>query len=233
ANEKMIDVDEKISDYQKVRDEMVDATLASKKATEDTNRAIQIAEEATKDAIDATENAIDAYNSTIMLYLNPVPTYDDIEKTYPDPVNGNRVMVTSTGDIYRYDGIITKAWVLIDNYAGGSIPVVNDQINGLMRKEDFTKMHQKLNRKSILFVLPQFQLGIQKPIIKFPMDGEIEKVYAYCSEIGNSVTTKTLIEKVSKSDFLSGNSWSDCASFDIDPNAKESTNNKIINNKVL
>lgn len=227
AKEKVEEANQKMNDYIIIRNQVMDAIAESQKATLLTNKAIQDAESATKEAQDATEDAIDAYNSTIMHYQPPVPTFNDIATTYPNPTNGMRVMVTSTGDIYRYDGILDHKWELIDNYAGGSVPVVNDQINGLMRKEDFTKMHQKLNRKSILFVLPQFQLGIQKPLIKFPMDGEIEKVYAYCSEIGSTVTTKALVEKVSEADFLSGNTWRDCASFDIDPNAKESTNEQL------
>ncbi|MGG4105138.1 hypothetical protein AAXB25_14575 [Paenibacillus lautus] len=232
AQKSIVDMENKINDYILIRNELLNAIIEAKKATTDTKRAIQIAEVATKDAIDATENAIDAYNSTIMLYQNPVANVSDIKILYPRPVNGMRVMVTSTGDIYRYDGIITKSWVLIDNYAGGSVPVVNDQINGLMRKEDFTKMHTKLDSKSIVFVIPKGDLGILKPIIRFPMSGEIQDVYAYCAEVGQTVDSTFNVEKVSEADFISNSTWATVADFNINAKAKKSTNLNISNNVV-
>lgn len=233
AKEKVEEANQKMNDYIIIRNQVMDAIAESQKATFLTNKAIQDAENATKEAQDATEDAIDAYNSTIMHYQPPVPTFKDIATTYPNPTNGMRVMVTSTGDIYRYDGILDHKWELIDNYAGGSVPVVNDQIDGLMRKEDFTKMHTKLDSKSIIFVIPKGDLGIQKPIIRFPMDGEIQDVYAYCAEVGQTVHSTFNVEKVSEADFISNSTWATVADFNINANAKKSTNlnisNKIVN----
>lgn len=222
----LIDANDAIDRINAARVLAEEATLRADKATDNANIA-------TDDAKDATKEALDAAASTIMIYLNPVAKYDDIDIQYPNPVNGDRVMVTSTGDIYRFDGIVSGQWELIDNYTGGSIPMVSDVLNGMMYKEDYTKFHTKLDRKSIVFVIPSFQdVGVMKPIIRFPLEGEIEKVYAYCNIPGLAATTQIVVEKISDADFKTNGTWSGIATMDL-PNQSNSSTNEVLNNNVI
>lgn len=171
------------------------------------NQATDNAIKAKNDTVHAIEEALNAADSTVMVYKGSVQTFDDIDTAFPTPENGWRVMVESTGDIYRYDGTLGK-WIFIENWTGGAIPLASDTSDGLMNKTDYKKFHDKLEYKSIVFVLPNIKyLGIQKPLIRFPFDGEILSAYVFCSEEALVENSVLVVEKVSETDFLLGNLW--------------------------
>jgi len=216
AKDKLENVEDKVADYYDIRDQVIDATNKARQATEE-------AKEATERTNEAIDKAVEAHNSTIMIYLPPVEREQDIGLMYPNPENGSRVMVKSTGNIYRYDGIVDHKWELIDNYVGGSIPVVNDGIDGLMRKEDFTKLHTKLDVRVIALFVEVPLGGYARPTIRFPLSGTITNVYAHCDEAGTTITTQATVLKMSEQDFKSGlPEWESVATFEIPANSKNS-----------
>ena len=173
-------------------------------ATDNANLARDNAIQATQKAQEATQEALDAAASTIMIYKDPVSTYEDLFIVYPNPENGWRVMVEQTGDIYRFDGINTHQWQLIDNYTGGSIPYVSETTHGLLKSDDY----KNFIKRSIIFLMPSiFQTGHQNYIIQFPYDGEIIDAYGYCTKTGFLSPIELSVEKISSSDFDLGGSW--------------------------
>ena len=63
-----------------------------------------------------------------------VQTYDDLAITYPDPYAGWTVNVLDSGITYRFDG---EEWVGI---SANAIPLATHELDGLMSKEDKTKL---------------------------------------------------------------------------------------------
>lgn len=64
-----------------------------------------------------------------------VNTFTDLATTYPSPQEGWTTSVKDVDKIYRYSG---TAW--IDIFNGISMALATGSINGLMSKEDFTKL---------------------------------------------------------------------------------------------
>lgn len=139
-----------------------------------------------------TSNALDkmdkAYNTTNLIFQDYVETYDDIDPTYPKPTVGWTVQVYDTGIRYRWSG---TRWVSID-LLGGSVPLAHENLDGLMSKEDFTKLKTitpHVDTRVIVFVIPNdILVGIQPPHITIPFDGEIQEITSSVSKKGeNSV----------------------------------------------
>lgn len=205
------------------------ATAESKVATDNANIARDSATLAAEEARRARDEAYEAADSIIIVYLEPVETFADISTTYPTPINGSRVMVQSTGDIYRYDDVIDHRWELIENYTGGAVPLASRISSGMFSKDDYIMMHDVLEYKSIVFVIPTLQdTGVQKPLIRFPFVGTIESVYAYCNLTGSALDTTISVEKITETNFLSGNAWSVAANMVIPINVQKSTVNNVI-----
>lgn len=181
-------------------------------ATNNANTATDNANQAAYETLQAIQAALDAAASTIMIYKDPVPTFRDISTTYPNPENGWRVMVTETGDVYRYDGVGTGQWQLIANYTGGSIPFVSENTSGLLKSDDYKTF---INR-SILFVIPNMvYTGPQDFLVQFPYDGEILDVKGYCSRAEASGYTELMVQKISSQDFEDQGEWEDILNSEI------------------
>lgn len=202
-------------------------------ATNNANTATDNANLARDKALEAAQKALDARDTTVMIYKEPVQTYEDLFTTYPNPESGWRVMVKETGDIYRYDGINGGGWQLIENWTGGAIPLASETTDGLMRSEDYTKFHEKLEYKTMVFVIPNTRsLGIQKPIIRFPYDGEIVSAYAFSLYEGVERNTVVSVEKISESDFLSDSEWSRVCDIILATGENKSSHNLILDPQI-
>lgn len=163
--------------FEEVLERMVIATNLTQDAT---NQSLQV----TQEAKNAVELVNDAYYTTVLIYQPYVQNYDDIFTTYTNPNVGWTVQVYDSGIRYRYNG---NDWIPIDAL-GGNIPNATELYDGLMSKEDFTKVQaisEYVNEKTIVFVCPEDILqGVQSPHIIFPHDGEITEIIAYVSKTG-------------------------------------------------
>lgn len=165
--------------------------------------AADLAEQAGIFADAATLAANEAAESTIIIYKTPVDKYTDLATTYPNPANGWRVMIESTGDIYRFS-TQTMKWVLIDNWTGGALPYASETTAGLLQSDDFSNFISR----NITFSIPSiFQTGIQKHIIQYPYDGEITDIRIYCITPPSGSNFSLQVEKISESGFDSGGAW--------------------------
>ncbi|ALA47857.1 hypothetical protein ABE137_12745 [Brevibacillus laterosporus] len=190
AIDSLKDVDHKVSDYKSVRDKILQAIIKADVAATD-------AKEATEDAIVATDKALDAYATTKLVFKPFVYTYNDIFKNYPSPKAGWTTQVYDSGIRYRFDGI---SWVPIDLF-GGNIPLANDNINGLMSKEDYIKLQtydDRLKERVITFVIPQYpDIGVQHINARFPFKGEITNIRGICGYPDATTDTEISIQKSS------------------------------------
>ncbi len=179
-------------------------------------------EQATEDAIEAkeqadlaAEGAIYARNTTILIWKEPVDNFGELSARYPDPEVGWTSMTLDSGRRYRWDGL---RWLEIDNFTTGAIPLVNENVNGLMSIEDYLKLQDisgeiddelldEVRTKTIVFVLADKLLhGSQGIVIKFPHDGEFISVDAFLRYEG-ATDTKIRVEKTSSSDFDQFGAW--------------------------
>lgn len=183
ARESIKGIDEKVSDYYKIREDVLQTIVRSDVATAETKRA-------TDKAIEATDMALDAYETTRLVFKPYVQTYDDIFRVYPSPEIGWTTQVYETGVRYRYDGI---SWVPIDLFGGG-IPVASEDFDGLLSKEDFSRLQNKIDEDTfsnrvIVFVLPSYiYQGVQPVVARFPFNGEIVGARALCGSYGQTTT---------------------------------------------
>ena len=84
-----------------------------------------------------TPNEIDNKFSTLETNIDwkeSVATFSDIATTYPNPEDGWTVNVKDTDYTYRYNG---SNWVAI---SANAIPKATDSVDGLMSKDDKTKL---------------------------------------------------------------------------------------------
>lgn len=145
----------------------------------------------------AKNQALDAYETTRLVFKPYVNKFSDIIVQYPNPEIGWTVQVYETGIRYRYDGI---DWIPIDLF-GGVIPLANEYIDGLMSKDDYKKLKSfpvELKDRVLVFVLPSYlSNGIQGVLARFPFNGTIVGVRAFCGTTG---LTDTLINIESSTD---------------------------------
>lgn len=203
-------------------DEINKAIERSIETTNDANAAIDNANEATRNAKHATDAAYEAAATTIVYRKEAVDTYEDLFTTYPNPQNGWQVILNNTGDIYRFDGVNSNQWEYIGNLIG-DIPMVSEESDGLLKKEDYKKFVTRPAFFSIQKVLAQ---GVQ-PLGYFvmPSDGEILKVEAYCTNTGLINPTEITIDRISDNDFNNDGNWDNIFSQNliIPPQAKKAT----------
>jgi len=179
------------------------AIATAQQVTEIANVAADNANQAAQFANQAAQEALNAAESVVVIRKDPVDTFDDLAIVYPNPENGWQVTINTTGDIYRYDGVVSHQWQLVGNYLGGSIPYVSEDSDGLLHKEDY----QNFILRRVLFKIPKIiDQGVQYVVgfSQIPFDGEIVNVKADCVESGISVSTQIGIEKISENEFLSG-----------------------------
>ncbi|MEW9096541.1 MAG: hypothetical protein AB2417_15790 [Clostridiaceae bacterium] len=250
AEEKIKDMDIHIEISKKQTEECREATEEAKKATEETLEAKQATEEtmekaieatnkaneATKWSIEKTQESIEATNKAIeetqlmkidrfntrLIWQEPVDVFASIDIVYPKSEMGWTVMTLDNGNIYRWDGF---EWKYIGNMKGG-IPLVNENSDGLMHKEDYIKLlgiEEKAQRnfigedaknalpdyvhtKTIVFVIAAKKLkeGVQDVQIEFEEKGIIQSVSGICKTPGIEYTAIQL-EKISDADMKAGN----------------------------
>ncbi|AYK08596.1 hypothetical protein [Brevibacillus laterosporus] len=182
-------------------------------ATSHANQATEMALSGSDKAIKASNNADEKANlaykaamTTRLIWLKPVDKYEDIPLAYPNPEIGSTTMVLSTGSRYRYEG--DGIWKEIDNYTRGSIPLASEKIDGLMSSDDFNLMHNKLQYRSIHFVIPTITMdGVQKVITSVPFDCKIQSIKAICNKPSSASPTHIFIEKISGTDFGTHSKW--------------------------
>ncbi|QJI52480.1 hypothetical protein [Psychrobacillus phage Perkons] len=200
-----------IDETQNFEHVMKNMVIATNLTLEATDRTI----EATQEAKTATKLVHDAYKTTVLIYQPFVQTEDDIRRTYPNPLTGWTVQVFDTGVRYRWNG---QDWIPIDAF-GGNIPLASDAIDGLMSKQQYTKLEaitEEVDTRVVVFIIPQDVLaGIQDPHIVFPFDGDIEEIKAFVSKSGSSATTIRLEKSV---DFIG---WNNITSTPIQINANK------------
>jgi hypothetical protein len=188
AIESLKDVDNKISDYEQLRDEVQDAIIESEIATTDAKRA-------TEEAQVATDKALDAYKTTRLVFKPYVNTYSDIVRTYPNPEVGWTTQVYDSGVRYRWDGI---NWVPIDLF-GGNIVLANHYTNGLMSKDDKIKLDSfddRLKERVLTFIIPSYpDVGVQHINARFPFKGQILNIRGICGVPDANVDTEIAIQK--------------------------------------
>ncbi|GAA4881716.1 hypothetical protein GCM10023310_72180 [Paenibacillus vulneris] len=212
-----------IEDLRVVTTQAINATNSANSATNNANLA-------TNEAIQAKNEALDAAASTIMIYKGSVPTYDDLTTTYPVPENGWRVTINDTGDVYRYDGVVTGTWVFLGNSIG-SIPVASDTSTGLLDKENY----KNFTVRTIAFVMPMIlKTGIQNYVIQFPFDGVLHKVSGFCVQAGTNSPLELQIEKVDENGFLNNADWKSVLknNFVLDVNSNIGLSPPILDNVV-
>jgi len=184
-------LDEKLSDYYQVRDLLLHTIDESKKATDNANQAVDKANQALSMAEYASK-------TTLLIFRPYASSYYDMITKNPSPQVGWTVQVYDTGIRYRYDG---SKWMPIDLF-GGNIVIANDNLNGLMSKEDYKKLQalndkvnmSKVEEKVLVFCARYLDIGINSLVLKFPYKGEIISIKAIASQIG-TVITELDIEK--------------------------------------
>lgn len=80
-----------------------------------------------------TENKIDEKLNNLV-WRDAVENFADLATEYPDAIEGWAAIVNSENALYRYDG---TTWI---NIGGFIIPKATASVDGLMSKEDFTKL---------------------------------------------------------------------------------------------
>ncbi|PYY28386.1 hypothetical protein [Paenibacillus illinoisensis] len=209
-----------ISTYSEKLIQINQAITEATHATTNANIATDNANIAAKTALDAADDALTAIRNAMKIYKPPVNVYNGLATSYPKPELGWTVMVRTTGDIYRWDG---TAWVLIENFTQMAFPTASANLNGLMSKEDYVAVHEKLNIRSIMFSLGKPKLaGIPPLLFSFPYSGEIKNIKAYCIQAGVLVPTEIEIQKISTASFLNG-SWTNI----LNDNVLFNTNEKL------
>ncbi|MBA4535522.1 hypothetical protein [Brevibacillus halotolerans] len=185
------------------------AFFATSHANQATEMALSASDKAIKASTNADEKADLAYKAamtTRLIWLKPVDKYDDIALAYPNPEIGSTTMVLSTGSRYRFEG--DGIWKEIDNYTRGSIPLASEKIDGLMSLDDFNLMHNKLQYRSIHFVIPTITMdGVQKVITSVPFDCKIKSIKAICNKPSSASPTHIFIEKISGNSFGTHSEW--------------------------
>ncbi|WP_068794322.1 hypothetical protein [Brevibacillus laterosporus] len=185
------------------------AFFATSRANQATEMALPASDKAIKASNNADKKADLAYKAamtTRLIWLKPVDKYEDIPLAYPNPEIGSTTMVLSTGSRYRYEG--DGIWKEIDNYTRGSIPLANEKIDGLMSSDDFNLIHNKLQNRSIHFVIPTIIMdGVQKVITSVPFDCKIKSIKAICNKPSSTSPTHIFIEKISGTDFGTHSEW--------------------------
>lgn len=183
-------------------DETIKAIQDAIQATAHANLAADHAVLATEEAIKATDDARKAAESTLVIRKDPVDTFDDLIKAYPSPENGWQVTLNSTADIYRFNSQ-SGLWELVGNFLGGSIPNATDQQDGLLSKEDFSKLRRidekTYSKRVLVFVLPTIEVGIQPIIARLPFKGRVIGARALCGTRGGG---DTIISIESSSDMV-------------------------------
>lgn len=182
---------ERIIKYEQVAEYTLDIAEKARKATDQ-------AIDATNEALDAKQQALDAARSTEMNFLTPLIKKEDLEVFYPNPNNGDRVMILSTGDVYRYDAIKTRSWQLIDNLTKYLIPNVTEEYDGILSKYDY----RKLMKKPFEFSLGKVtQGGVHDNLAKVPYEGWLNKCYAYMNNNLSDTPIEIGVEMISFENF--------------------------------
>ena len=190
-------IDRAIKEFERIDGALVDYESLKRMLQEallETRQAVDNAVVATEEANLATERALDAYQTTRLVFKPYVQTYDEIMFKYPSPNVGWTTQVYDTGIRYRYDG---KEWVPIDLF-GGSIPLASTTRDGLMSKEAFQKLENLDSlpkERTLIFVLPYINIGVNNILARFPYSGRIKDVKAFCSKAGVNIDTDIDIEK--------------------------------------
>lgn len=170
-------IDGKITDYNQIRDMMLDKLAELDKATDIADESLEKAEIIQKEA----EKTI---ADSRLIFKNYVSTFDEIKWQYPNAEVGWTTQVYDTGIRYRYDG---KEWKPIDLF-GGNIQDASEDIRGLMSAEDYKKLHglDKLVGKSavddtfVIMCFPFVDEGVNSVIARFPFNkGEIQSIDAF------------------------------------------------------
>ena len=184
--------------------EINNAIAEAQQVTEQTNVAIDNSIIATQNANTAAQAALEAAASTIIIRKDSVATYEDLATVYPEPENGWQVTVDNTGDIYRYDGMVSHQWEYVGNIIG-AIPRVSEDSDGILNKEDYKIFVKRPAFFSIQKILSQ---GVQDlAYFVMPSDGEIVSVEAYCTKVGLLYPTEIAIERISDDDYNNDGSW--------------------------
>lgn len=220
------DVTGKTADYEAMRNELVNRISEATVAIDEANEA--------KDGANiATDKALDAYDTTRLVFKPYVNTYADIGIQYPLPEIGWTTQVYNTGIRYRYDGI---EWVEIDLF-GGNIPTATSTRDGLMSKEDYTKLQNLeaemngMSRERVLtFVFPYLNSGVNTITARFPFNGNIKSVKGICTKVGTDTMTEIDIEK--STDMINWNTIFDTSflTFDIDSHFDNGSHIVLANN---
>lgn len=180
------------------------ANISAAEAILARDNAILAAELANK----ATEETIETAETLTITYGEPVDTEEDLIVTYPNPQNGLRVQIKDSGKVFRYDGAFSNEWELIDQLSFENIPLATPMSDGLLSKEDYNRMHDKLHKKTIVFVINSVQeVGIQYTRIQFPSSGQISKIKAFCAENSSFLETIIQVQRISEADFLAENEF--------------------------
>src|SRR6185312_1373577 len=183
--------------FEEVMKNMVIATNLTREATDG-------ALVATQEAKDATELVNDAYKTTVLIYKDFVQTEAEIKIKYPFPEVGWTVQVYESGIRYRWNG---QDWVPIDAL-GGNIPLANEQIDGLMSKEQYAfvkSINKEVNMRVMFFSIPQdILVGVQIPVFKYPfIAGKITKIEAYVNQGSDEVTAINLEKNLNNTGWIS------------------------------
>ncbi|TVX86087.1 hypothetical protein [Paenibacillus agilis] len=182
------EIDIKTTDYQKIRDELL-LTMVKMET------AITESKESTEKSEIATDMALNAYETTRLVFQPFVNTYNQILTNYPNPEIGWTVQVYDTGIRYRWDG---ARWVPIDLF-GGNMPLANENLNGLMNKDDYKKLKSfddRLKERVVVFVIPQYpDIGVQHINARFPFKGEIKNIRAMVGWTDATADTEIAVQK--------------------------------------
>lgn len=107
--------------------EIIDNSQAGIDALSSVNQAIS-------DSQTATKNANDTANNIQTIWQQPVTNFTDIATTYPTPSHGWTVMVSSTGEIYRYEDS-TDGWKLTQKYTDVAITDLQNKTLNMRQSE--------------------------------------------------------------------------------------------------
>lgn len=187
------DIQGRLNDAQLAMQQVNEVIAKAQLALERSDMAADNAQRAAQAADEASEAVWTAQRTTKLVFRPPVASEAQLKETYPFPEIGWTVQTYTDGKRYRYDG---RKWELIDIF-GSNLQPVNEYKDGLMSVAEHLKLQSiplEVKERVVVFCLPYVVQGPQEPMVRFPYDGELVAIEAFCGMAGET-ETELYVEK--------------------------------------
>ena len=127
---------------------------------------------------------------TNIVWKETVDTYDDIETTYPSPIDGWTVNVKDTDYTYRFDG---EKWIPV---SANAVPKATENVDGLLSKEDYSKLLNISNNADSVSYNSSTTEGVI--IGELNISGVVHQIYAPDGNTSEIVTSSITEEPINQ-----------------------------------